>query len=283
MHLITMKCPACAANVSVDNDNTFFKCEYCQNQISIIKPTNINTTVESLNEAEQKTYSNFISILEQSMKAGNYLEAYNYCNKALEINPKAGSLWENKAICSFWLSSLDSLSNDKANEITTYLNASRQNDPNSKTYENIAETIANNLYVISIYRYNTLRPDVVINGKQDYSKNQMMNILNCLNMIELCYQIYPRVGYLKKVVELLTNGNIKWINTVGSNVTNSFISSNIGFDAKRKRDVLIRKIQAIDKNYQPPEFSKPDLTVLYIIMIFVFGLILLSVLVNLFK
>lgn len=52
-----MKCPACDANVSVDNELQSFKCDYCQNQISILKPTSINTIVESLNETEQKIYS----------------------------------------------------------------------------------------------------------------------------------------------------------------------------------------------------------------------------------
>lgn len=157
MQLITMKCPACAANVSVDNDKSFFKCEYCRNQISIIKPTQINSFVESLNENEQKLYANYISILEQSMSAGNYNEAYNYCNKALEINPKSSSLWENKAICSLWLSNVDSLSNNSANEILTYLNASKQCNPNSETYSQIAESIADNLWLITNYKYNNIR------------------------------------------------------------------------------------------------------------------------------
>ena len=37
------------------------------------------------------------------MIAENYKEAYDYCNKALEIDPSCGTLWENKAICCFWL------------------------------------------------------------------------------------------------------------------------------------------------------------------------------------
>jgi primosomal protein N' len=48
MQLVTMKCPACAAMVNFDNDQPTFKCEYCKNQISIIKPVTVSEIVAGL-------------------------------------------------------------------------------------------------------------------------------------------------------------------------------------------------------------------------------------------
>ena len=79
MILQTLKCPACAATVNVNGEQATFTCEYCKNTINIIKPISANPIVDGLEEMEQKKYSNFLSILNQSMLAGNYGEAYNYC------------------------------------------------------------------------------------------------------------------------------------------------------------------------------------------------------------
>ncbi len=110
-------------------------------------------------EIEQNKYSNYLSILEQSMLAGNYSEGYNYCNKGLEINPKSADLWANKAICSLWMSTVAQLSEEKAMEIITYLNACKQNDPDLKIYTDTAPSIADNLYFCTLYKYNMVQQD----------------------------------------------------------------------------------------------------------------------------
>lgn len=251
-----MKCPACAANVNFDNNQTTFKCDYCQNTISIIKPITVSNVVQGLNDSDQNRYSNYLSILEQSMKAGNYLEAYNYCNKALEVNPKSGSLWENKAICSFWLNTLDSLTNDKATEIITYLNASKQNDSNSETYQQTAVSISDNLFTIAQYKYKSNIPSTMLNNKTVYTNEGIRQNFQCIELMDICYQIYPKIEYLKKAVEMITSGRLKWVKKIGNTVYNSTDANTIGFDAAKKREYLINKIRTVEANYEPPVLVK---------------------------
>ena len=84
------------------------------------------------------------------MLAGNYGEGYNYCNKGLEINPNSAELWANKAICSLWLSTVAKLSDEKAMEIITYLNACKSNDSELNIYNETSKSIAENLYYLHL-------------------------------------------------------------------------------------------------------------------------------------
>lgn len=256
-----MKCPACAASVNFDNNKSSFKCDYCQNQISIIKPISVNNVVPGLNDSDQNKFANYLSILEQSMKAGNYSEAYTYCNKALEINPRAGSLWENKAICSFWLNTLDNLTNDKALEIITYLNASRQNDPDSETYNDTASSISDNLYVIALYKYRRSIPTTNVNGRYIYSNEGLRQSYQCLEMLDICYQLYPRTEYLKYQIDMIDRGNVTWISKSGKRTINSTPANQIGFDAVKKREYLVKKIQSVEPDFAAtPKTYKIDNT-----------------------
>lgn len=281
MNLITMKCPACAANLTVDNNNSFFKCEYCKSQIGIIKPIHVSSDSSSLNENEQKKFANYISILEQSMKAGNYTEAYNYCNKALEINPNSSSLWENKAICSFWMSSIDSLSTNSANEIITYLNASKQNNPNSNSYDEIAGVIADNLFTIAVYKYNHLSPAL---GTL-FSPQQLHEHLMYLELMELSYLIFPKIEYLKNLVDIFASGKIKWVIVNRNGYNNSFVSIGIRYEASMKLNYLIQKVKNVDPSYNPislydknRDFYRVDPKSIKILAISIIGIVLLILL-----
>ncbi len=237
----TLRCPACGATLKVDGTSTHFNCEYCQNPINIIKPLTSNAFVEGLTEIEQNKYSNYLSILEQAMLAGNYSEGYNYCNKGLEINPKSAELWANKAICSLWLSTVSQISEDKAMEIITYLNACKSNDPDSKIYSETSELIAENLYYCALYRYNTLQPDQYNpNGITTYSFENEKAILSCIRIMQLCFQISQNYTFLIKELELINIGKIYWFSAKGGN-SNS--SNRQGFDAVKTRGKLIVEIK----------------------------------------
>jgi len=259
-----MKCPACGASVSVTEDTKQFQCEYCKNTINIIKPVEIeNKFVEGLTELQNQQFGNYVSILQQAMLAGNYFEAYNYCNKALEINPKAGGIWENKSICSFWLSSTKQFEEDKAIEIVTYLNASRQSDPNSPTFENTCKDIANNLYKVIVYLYQSFTYDNIIIGQagatriSGYKPETLKQMLAYMRLLEVCYQIYPDTLFLKEYVTAITNGRgvnwIKYSNSKTREYMNTPEATYNNFDAAMKRYNLILKIRDIEPDYVPPE------------------------------
>ncbi len=261
MQLSTLKCPACGASVSVEEGSTKFKCEYCSNTISIIKPVAIeNKFVESLTEIDQRKFENYISILHQSMLAGNYGEGYTYCNKALEINPKAAGIWENKAICAFWLSHVKQFEEDKAIEIVTYLNASRQSDPDSPTYEQTCKDLAENLYWVVCYLYNSMQFDNYVQTSQGsrisgYTLESQRRMLSYMRLFEVCYQIYPDVKYLKEFVICITNGRgLQWVYKSPHNqlYSNTQTSNSLNLDAVSKRNQLIDKIKSIEPDYIPP-------------------------------
>lgn len=250
MQLTTLKCPACGAVANIQGKETLFTCDYCQNKVAIIKPLSIDGVVDGLNEIEQTKYSNYLSILNQAMLAGNYKEGYEYCNKALEINPKSASIWENKAICTFWVSTVANLE-EKTGEIISYLNASRQIDANSKTYDETASSIADNLYEIARYKYNNVSKVRLANNSYGYDFNGENDFISIFRLFDMCFQIYPKVEYLEKSLQILTSGGM-WV--VGNN--NSYISNRHKFDAVKKVQILRNKIKEI--RYKNPEYRKAD-------------------------
>jgi hypothetical protein len=155
-------------------------------------------------------------------------------------------LWENKAICSFWLSSFSNLTDDKALEIITYLNASKQYDENSPTYEQTAKSIAENLFLVTKYKYNKIQKSLLSNGTYAYNIQSLRDAVYCYDMLELCYQIYPDNIYLKKEYEALTKGTFHWIQGQGKNSRNSYQANSIGFNAVSKKDYLLLKLPELN-------------------------------------
>ncbi|RPI14368.1 MAG: hypothetical protein EHM58_16560 [Ignavibacteriae bacterium] len=241
MQLVALKCPACGSSVKVDEKMKIFTCEYCKNTINIIKPVEINKYLEGLNEVDQKRYENFISIMEQAMTAGNYTEAYEYCNKGLEINPKAPELWANKAICSLWISTVTQITEDKALEIISYLNACKINDTESNIYTETTKAIGENLYYLALYRYSTIQQDQIMSsGIYSYSAESERAILSCIKILHLCFQLKEDYNYLIQELQLINSGKICWIDTKGGNTN---IAKRHGFDAVKTREKLIEEIR----------------------------------------
>ncbi len=241
MQAAALRCPACGAALKVEDGQTHLICEFCENDICIIRPLTATGIIEGLGEIEQMKYRNYLSILEQSMLAGNYAEAYEYCNKGLEINPDSAELWGNKAICSLWLNSGSGITEEEALEIITYLNACRNNDPGLKIYPEIAPLIADNLFNSTLYRYNQLKPDQQnFESAMTYSPRAESEVMECIKIIQLCYRIQPNLLYLLEALRLLVTGKIYWF---GHNGGNSASAQRQGFDAVKTREILLREIR----------------------------------------
>lgn len=281
MQLTTLKCPACGAIANIKGNETMFVCDYCQNRISVIRPVSINSFVDGLNEIEQTKYANFITILNQAMAAGNFSEGYIYCNKALEVNPNSASIWENKAICTFWLSSIYNIE-EKTGEIISYLNASKQNDPNSSTYEQTANTIVENLYNVIKYKYINISPERISNNSFVYSRENEKEMISCFRLLEMCYQINPNVEYLIKVVDIMINGKVSFVISNRSGYFNSKFATNNHFDAAKKVKDIINKIKIIKPDYTPPR-EKKDNNYDYLLLIIIISIILFFILFALFS
>jgi len=199
-----------------------------------------------------------------------FQEAIECYNKALEINPNIGAIWENKAICAFWRSvgflNEDKIVSSNAREIRTFLSASKENDPNSETYNLTADAIGSNLATILQLKIAIKAPDQTtkVGGVEVkmFSVGQLNRIKDCLETMETAFEIMENkdISILKYLVNEYSNlGKVKWwepIKSYGddspSNLKLSLNGESSGIDVQRKREGLIKKIQSIEPGYTPP-------------------------------
>lgn len=297
LELTALNCASCGASVSDFQGKDEINCEYCGTNNKILRPKPVTTSQGNLSQDNFDKLNNLVEILQKAIRAGNYNEGYDYCNKALEIDPSLGSLWENKAICAFWRSINflyeDKITNTNAREIKTFLQASRENDPNSETYAETADNIGYNLFLASSIKFSAIGPDTTeihtnpLTKKNEsietYSKNACIRIKDIIETMGTSFELMANPDYdlLKKIVEILTNkkhiilqnynfGEKKW--------ENSAISNSGNLDATKKREILINLIKKAEPDYQAPEFEVPTNP----IMLMIFTLVAVIVVALLF-
>ena len=91
MQLKAVKCPSCGADLQIPDDKDFIVCPYC------------STTVQVREEVKLRydaNVSNLLKLADEDLKAGNYKEAYDYYNKALESDAGNPDAWLGKAVSS---------------------------------------------------------------------------------------------------------------------------------------------------------------------------------------
>jgi tetratricopeptide (TPR) repeat protein len=258
LELQSLSCACCGAKLENFQGKDEMSCEFCDNVTRIIRPV-IVAASNSLDSGKKDSFNNIVTIIEQSMLAENYKEAYDYCNKALEIDPSCSSLWENKAICCFWLRTDNDIIESQAKEITTYLNAAKNNDSNSSTYQKTVDNLAFNLYFAAWYRYTIVQPDTMdaANKYTMYSHRLCKKIVAYMNMMEIAFDLSPNEIYLKEAVEELSNlKKVRWIIEKNGVFTNVLEVNVIGTNTVKLRERFISKIKNINPDYQPPAVGK---------------------------
>ena len=283
LELTALNCASCGASLSDFQGKDEINCEYCGTNNKIIIPKTVPTSQGNFSQDNFDKLNNYVEILQKAIRAGNYNEGYDYCNKALEIDPSIGALWENKAICAFWRSINflyeDKITNSNAREIKTFLNASKENDPNSETYAETADNIGQNLFLASSIKFYALRPDTTISHGNSqipaYSKEACIRIKDIIETMETSFELMANPDYsiLKKIVLILTNEKIAFhdYNFKTKQWENHTISKLGNLDAVKKRELLINKIKKGNPSYQAPEFEKVH-NIALIAKLIVFGL-----------
>lgn len=221
LELSSLKCTSCGANIKGFEGKQEISCDYCGTLNKILRPKEVTISNTSLSTNNVEKLNNYIEILQKAMRAGNYNEGYDYCNKALEIDPNIGALWENKAICSFWLNvnfiNDDKIADSDAREIKTYLNASKENDPDSITYIETADFIGYNLGLIAKLKYivNIYSDKTDADGKKiGFSREMYLKAKKYHELMETSFDIMENkdTSFLEFIVEDLSNLNkINWI------------------------------------------------------------------------
>ena len=289
LELTSLNCTNCGASLSNYEGKNEIQCEYCDTYIKVLRPRVVKVSQGTLSVDNYDKLNNYVEILQKAIRAGNFNEGYEYCNKALEINPNIGSIWENKAICAFWRSvsllNEDRITISNAREIRTFLNASKENDPNSDTYEITADAIGSNLFTILMIKFESIFPDTttVINKKTipSYSLGVVNRAKDYLETIETAYDIMVNkdieiLDYL--VLEFSNHGKMIWWeakNPYGpaehpTNTKPTELAIRTRIDVEKKRDSLIKRILAIDKTYETPKI-KISVTPIWI---FLFAIVL---------
>jgi DNA-directed RNA polymerase subunit RPC12/RpoP len=271
LELTSLNCTNCGASLSGFEGKNEIQCDYCNTHIKVLRPRSVSVTQGNLSSDNFDRLNNYVEILQKAIRAGNFNEGYDYCNKALEVNPNIGSIWENKAICAFWRSvsflNEDKITISNAREIRTFLNASKENDPESETYEITADAIGSNLATILRIKLATISPDTTTAvGKttvQSYSTRAISRAKDYLETMETAYDIMVNkdVDILKHLVlEFSNHGKMIWWeakNAYGksehpTNTKPTALANSSGIDVERKRDSLIKRILIIDKSYEAP-------------------------------
>jgi tetratricopeptide (TPR) repeat protein len=280
LELTSLNCTNCGASLSGYEGLNEMQCEYCNTKIKILRPRHVDVVQGNLSTDNYDKLSNLVEILQKAIRAGNYNEGYEYCNKALEINPNIGSIWENKAICAFWRSvsflNEDKITISNAREIRTFLNASKENDPNSESYEVTADAIGSNLAAIINIKLSALVPDAWESSKNSmggskqlltaFSVAKASRLKDYLETLETAYEIMVNkdLDILKTLVLEYSNlGKGTWLvaksawksATDESNMKSSITADNAGIDPLKKRDSLINRILKVDGNYEAPKIN----------------------------
>lgn len=267
LELTSLNCTSCGASLSGYEGKNEIQCEYCNTTIKILRPRSVSVSQEKLSNDNYEKLNNYIEILQKAIRAGNYNEGYDYCNKALEVNPNIGSIWENKAICAFWRSvsylNEDKITLSNAREIRTFLNASKENDPDSESYEITADAIGSNLATILRIKLASISPDssTIVNKKtvETYSTRAINRAKDYLETMETAYDIMINkdVEILKYLVKEYSNlGKLIWwessSNWGGAKPVPTSLAKLSGIDVDKKRDSLIKRINSIDSSYEAP-------------------------------
>lgn len=244
VQVTTQNCHNCGATLNVSDNTHNLKCDYCDTQIRIIRPVKMNeeSMKGKLNDDEMKKYRNMLTILENAMKAGNYKEGYDYCNKALEVDPTSAEIWENKAICAFWLSTKREVFKNQAKEIVTYLSTAKSYDPESKTLPKTSENIAWDLYSLGYIWLHTVAP---VDDQGNFSYADIDDMFEFVKLWDTAFEIHNETKFLKEAVIEFTVAEGAKVNWLGDGLEK--------YPTQKLKDAYIKKIQKIEPNYEPPK------------------------------
>jgi hypothetical protein len=287
LELTSLNCPNCSANITGFEGKSTVNCDFCGTTTIVLRPKNIEIFQGNLSNENFDKLKNYIEIFQKAIKAGIYSEAYLYCNKALEINPNIGSIWENKAICSFW-KGIEGLSENNiivsnAREIRTFLNASKENDPNSDTFIETSDAIGTNLALIVMLKFKALNKIIVqdteltkivnnlkgnnFSAPKELNRFETARVKDYLETIETAFeiQVTKDIELLKWLVYEYSNlGKFLWwkadydektYKLINKKPIPDFMATASQIDVENKRNYLVNKILKFDATYVAPEIK----------------------------
>ena len=249
MSVESQDCKACGASISF-GEGSFVKCEFCSTENRLLKPLKLHqSTGLDLKGDRQDSYNNMLKICETSMVAGSYTEAYDYCNKLLEIDPENGKIYANKGVCSLYNSTVGNIY-DGARDISTFIKTALRYSPDSDIVKETAENIAYNLYHYSCYAM-VLYHDEKFTGI--YHAPDLKGLLSYIKVWDVAFEIHNDTEFLKNAVIVISGHalnepieiqKLAWKKMEAQGVKSSII-----------RNAYIKKIQKLEPDYNPPSIK----------------------------
>ena len=94
MSLVNVKCPNCGAAIQLDSSREEGFCSYCGSKVLVQEAIN-KVKIDKSGDIQ-----NFLNLSKASIEANNGQEAYDYANKALEVDAQNAEAWYQNA-CSW--------------------------------------------------------------------------------------------------------------------------------------------------------------------------------------
>ena len=251
MRVEGQECQACGASISF-GDGRVITCEFCDTENRLLQPLKLKKSSSvDLKGDKLDSFSNMLKICETSMTAGSFKEAYEYCNKLLELDPENGEIYANKAICSLNLSTVGNIW-EGAKDISTFIKTALRYSPDSETVKDTAENIAYNLYYFSAYKAGIY---VVEKLSNIYVAADLKKLLLYIKVWDTAFDIHNDTDFLKNAVTIISGHELKEPVEIGAYQWAKEDFEKI-IRSSRLRDNYIKKIQKIEADYTPPSLKK---------------------------
>ena len=129
MNMIKLNCPSCNGSLELPDNLGVAHCMYCGTRILLQKTDS---------EHERKALERLIELKNVAVGADNFVEALQYCNSILEIEPKNVEAWIDKAISAFCQTTVEK---QRYYEAMEYLKKAEQIDPNNSQIKEVREKL----------------------------------------------------------------------------------------------------------------------------------------------
>lgn len=134
MEFIAAICPQCTGNLQLPSNKDVLKCMYCGVEIVVKEAAKL---VQSQGNA-----GNYLKLAVVAEQAGNYVEAFSYYSKTLEIDPNNYKAWQGKGTSTGWQSNLIS---NRFDEMLNYYNNAIELCDSLSDIETLKKDISNSL------------------------------------------------------------------------------------------------------------------------------------------
>jgi len=247
MGIVALKCPGCKGEIQLDDSKEFGFCMYCGNKFMVkdeIQRVELSGKVKIDNS---ETLENCLNLANDAYISNNYLEAYNYYTKVLEIKNDEYKAIYRKALCAGYLSSAQ---NSRTDEVVNGF---------KKAFEilsNDTETISvisKELFGFVTEKFQTPKKQVGVFKNLSDCENYFLPLINGIMLLDRIHPIIPTeaeehkknlLSHLILLCDSVAKSNFRYIAGMNGNGTPRYETYNI--KNKTGVDVAAIKKTAVD-------------------------------------